>query len=92
MSAFAAEALNADDVRFGELKVWVDANGNGITDAGELKTLAEVGIAGLRHSTYWECGPAVAKRDFLTSTEQRRGLAIRTGSFWYRDMDKAAIA
>jgi hypothetical protein len=36
--------LNKDDARFGELKVWVDANGNGVTDAGELKTLGEVGI------------------------------------------------
>jgi hypothetical protein len=42
--------LNASDVRFGELKVWQDANGNGATDAGELRTLAELGIAeiGLR--------------------------------------------
>jgi hypothetical protein len=42
--------LNKDDARFGELKVWVDANGNGVTDAGELKTLAEHGITeiGLR--------------------------------------------
>ena len=37
--------LNDQDVRYGELKVWQDANGNGVTDAGELKTLAEVGIA-----------------------------------------------
>jgi hypothetical protein len=36
--------LNKDDARFGELKVWVDANGNGITDAGELKTLSDLGI------------------------------------------------
>lgn len=36
--------LNKDDARFKELKVWVDANGNGVTDAGELKTLEEVGI------------------------------------------------
>jgi hypothetical protein len=43
-------ALNKDDARFAELKVWVDANGNGVTDAGELKTLAEHGITeiGLR--------------------------------------------
>jgi Ca2+-binding RTX toxin-like protein len=42
--------LNKNDARFGELKVWVDANGNGVTDAGELKTLTELGITeiGLR--------------------------------------------
>ena len=42
--------LDKKDVRFGELRVWQDANGNGITDAGELKTLTELGITqiGLR--------------------------------------------
>lgn len=39
--------IDAKDVRFGELKVWVDADGDGVTDAGELKTLAEVGIASM---------------------------------------------
>ena len=33
----------ADDV-YSKLRVWVDANGDGITDDGELKTLAELGI------------------------------------------------
>lgn len=36
--------LNKEDARFGELKVWVDANGNGVTDIGELKTLDDLGI------------------------------------------------
>lgn len=36
--------IDARDIRFGELKIWVDANRNGITDEGELKTLTEHGI------------------------------------------------
>ncbi len=36
--------IDAKDARFAELKVWVDANGNGVTDAGELKTLTDLGI------------------------------------------------
>jgi hypothetical protein len=42
--------LNAADARFGELKIWVDADGDGITDAGELQTLADHDITeiGLR--------------------------------------------
>lgn len=36
--------INATDARFGDLKVWQDANHNGISDVGELKSLAEVGI------------------------------------------------
>lgn len=36
--------LDHSDKRFGDLKVWIDANSNGQTDVGELKTLAELGI------------------------------------------------
>lgn len=36
--------LDASDARFGELKVWVDADQNGVSDEGELQTLAELGI------------------------------------------------
>jgi len=36
--------LDSQDVRFNELQVWVDGNGNGITDEGELRSLQEVGI------------------------------------------------
>ncbi len=39
--------INANDAIYHELKVWVDANGDGKTDAGELKTLAELGIASI---------------------------------------------
>jgi hypothetical protein len=39
--------IDATDLRFGELKVWVDANRNGVTDAGELKTLQELNIASI---------------------------------------------
>src|SRR5437868_12066087 len=36
--------IDASDARFGELKLWVDSNRNGTTDAGELKSLTELGI------------------------------------------------
>ncbi|MGL5839641.1 MAG: cadherin domain-containing protein [Sphingorhabdus sp.] len=36
--------IDKDDTRFGELKVWVDANRNGRTDSGELKSLADAGV------------------------------------------------
>lgn len=36
--------LDASDTRFGSLKVWVDANQNGVSDDGEIQTLAELGI------------------------------------------------
>ena|GEM_PF-1733830 len=39
--------IDSSDARFGELKVWVDANRNGATDSGELRTLADHGIASI---------------------------------------------
>lgn len=42
--------LDARDALFGEFAVWQDANGNGVSDPGELHSLADLGIAavGLR--------------------------------------------
>jgi hypothetical protein len=40
--------VTANDVDFGKLKVWQDKNSNGITDANELFSLADVGIASLK--------------------------------------------
>ena len=39
--------VNAADQRWNELKVWVDANHNGVTDAGELRGLADVGVVSM---------------------------------------------
>jgi len=39
--------ISTGDVRFNELKVWVDRNSNGRTDAGELRTLNDQGIASI---------------------------------------------
>jgi hypothetical protein len=39
--------LDAGDAQFKDLRVWVDANHDGKTEAGELKTLAELGITSI---------------------------------------------
>ncbi|MEK8049520.1 SdrD B-like domain-containing protein [Ideonella sp. DXS22W] len=39
--------VNASDAGFADLRVWQDANGNHQTDAGELLTLAQAGVAAL---------------------------------------------
>lgn len=36
--------INATDARFGDLKVWQDANHNGVSDDGELHGLTDLGI------------------------------------------------
>jgi hypothetical protein len=40
--------IDATDAAFANLKVWVDANGNGVADEGELKTLEELGIISMK--------------------------------------------
>ncbi|QBE66791.1 SdrD B-like domain-containing protein [Pseudoduganella lutea] len=39
--------VTADDAQFGALTLWQDANSNGITDAGELISLAQAGVTSL---------------------------------------------
>lgn len=39
--------IDASDTRFGELKIWVDGDGDGATDNGELKSLADHGITSI---------------------------------------------
>jgi hypothetical protein len=40
-------AITAADAGFGKLQVWVDANSNGVTDAGELSSLADRNIVSI---------------------------------------------
>lgn len=63
--------LDKTDTRFGELKIWIDGNGDGISQDGELKTLADLGIAeiGLR---------SLATSD---SVKLGRNLALSTATF-----------
>ncbi|WP_137895068.1 calcium-binding protein [Ramlibacter sp. 2FC] len=39
--------VNSSDTAYGELRIWQDANQDGISQAGELKTLAELGITSI---------------------------------------------
>lgn len=39
--------IDSSDARFGELKIWVDRDGDGVTDDGELKSLADHGVASI---------------------------------------------
>jgi hypothetical protein len=41
-------AINRQDAAYGDLRVWVDTNADGISQAGELHTLAALGIASLQ--------------------------------------------
>ncbi len=39
--------VDAKDTQFSKLSVWVDANSDGVTDAGELKSLTDLGVQSL---------------------------------------------
>jgi hypothetical protein len=46
--------VDAKDADFGKLLVWQDLNGNHHTDPGELRTLAQAGIASLTVANVWD--------------------------------------
>jgi Ca2+-binding RTX toxin-like protein len=68
--------INALDARFNEIKVWQDVDGDGISDAGELKTLAELGIESFSLDSTTAGNGAVAG-----------GRLFGTGSFVRRNAD-----
>ena len=60
--------IDDKDTRFGELKLWVDANRNGVTDAGELKSLTDLGIKSIGLSAHHLEGDAKVGANALIST------------------------
>ena len=67
--------IDATDLRFGELKVWVDSNRNGFTDAGELRTLQELNIASI------DLAAAATEQ----SVKPGQNILLATGSFTLAD-------
>ncbi|HEU0099397.1 MAG TPA: hypothetical protein VFQ67_11565 [Allosphingosinicella sp.] len=67
--------IDATDLRFGELKVWVDSNRNGVTDSGELKTLQALNIASIDLA-----GSATQQ-----SVKPGQNILLATGSFTLAD-------
>ncbi|GAO52969.1 alkaline phosphatase [Novosphingobium sp. MD-1] len=63
--------LTSADARFGELKVWVDRDGNGISQADEIKSLADLGIA--------EIG--LGKSNLTDTVKPGENLALSTSTF-----------
>ncbi|WP_134188229.1 S8 family serine peptidase [Methylosinus sp. sav-2] len=57
---------------FDDLRVWVDANEDGVTDAGELKTLDELGIASISLQGTGNHGETIADNDIVNRTSFTR--------------------
>lgn len=64
--------VDGADAAFSELRIWRDLDGDGQTDAGELQTLAENGIVGVR--TAWVSSSVV---DANGQAHEQTGTAIR---------------
>lgn len=62
------KVIDAKDARFAELRVWVDASGDGVTDQGELKTLAELGIVSIGLDERFKNGSHKTGRNVLAGT------------------------
>ncbi|WP_411885843.1 calcium-binding protein [Polaromonas sp. YR568] len=77
------QKFDAQDSRFADLRVWQDKNGDGVSDAGELKTLAEAGIKSISLSvaqTDWSNGGNhVAGFATYEKTNGTRGWAADVG-------------
>ncbi|CAG0968358.1 Mbeg1-like protein [Geobacter sp.] len=71
--------MDTNDSMFAALQVWQDLNSNGITDAGELKTLSDAGISSI-NLTYAESatdsnGNLISQTGAFTRTDGTQGVA-----------------
>jgi hypothetical protein len=60
--------LDKNDARLGELKVWMDSNGNGVGDEGELKSLTELGLVSIDLNPHNLGGTAKIGENLLLAT------------------------
>ncbi|WP_459789032.1 putative Ig domain-containing protein [Alteriqipengyuania sp. 357] len=68
--------ITAADADFGTLKVWIDTNGDAVTDEGELVSLADLGIVSI--------GLVTAKSDHLTGPNDNSSVT-RSSSVTFAD-------
>ncbi|MBY3211812.1 calcium-binding protein [Rhizobium laguerreae] len=71
--------VDSSDAQFGSLRLWLDANGDGNSDAGELHLLSEFNVAGIETSrtpsSIVENGNTIAYLGNFVRTDGSRGQA-----------------
>lgn len=72
--------IDRNDARFSELRVWVDANSDGISSASELRTLADVGITEIGLSNQPNNQSAKVGKNLILSTATFRRNDGTTGT------------
>ncbi len=87
--------IDAGDARWGELLLWRDANVDGVSQDGELLTLAEMGIVsiGLAGSGEpYKDGGNIIHQTAVFSREGREDALIGDVSLGYLELDNATLA
>jgi hypothetical protein len=77
--------VDRQDAQFGDLRVWVDANADGVSQSGELKTLEALGIAGMTvgatKASELDNGNWIGLRSSYTTTD---GGVHQVADVWFR--------
>ncbi|HEX8655316.1 MAG TPA: calcium-binding protein [Allosphingosinicella sp.] len=74
--------IDSTDARFGELKVWEDRNGNGVTEDGELRSLVDRGIASI----------GLASASARQTAKLGDNIVLSTGTFTRTDGSTGTLA
>jgi hypothetical protein len=76
--------ISSDDAAFADLQVWVDANSDGVSSSGELKSLASLGIAKISTVTSVELSKDNGNLVGLVSTyETTDGASHAAADVWF---------
>ena len=77
-------SISSEDAAFGDLRIWVDSNSDGLSGAGEVKTLASLGITQISLQTSAELGIDNGNLVGLTSTYKTAdGLTHAAADVWF---------
>jgi hypothetical protein len=84
--------ISSQDSIYADLRVWVDANSDGISQAGELKTLASAGVASIGLQEQVNLSKDNGNLIGLTSTYQTTDGSTRAAADVWFVVDKASSA
>lgn len=77
--------LDANDSAFNTLKIWQDANGDGYTNIGELKTLTELGVQSINlnytSTAYTITNPGLGRTNIGYQTDANNNQHRQIGSY-----------
>jgi hypothetical protein len=93
LDANADGVIDAKDAAYSNLKVWVDANGDGVSESGELKSLASLNVASINvngdKTAAKDNGNWIGMQSTFTKTD---GSTAATGDVWFTTDKSAAEA